>query len=85
MISLLENTGFNAEYEWTQLSAVERIKLEDDTIGFRATFDVRTVETYDSEGYGYDQGMEGYVDVAMDNDGNILDTQSDIRPGDYEV
>jgi hypothetical protein len=75
---------FGGDFDFVQLSNIERIKLDDDTLGYRATFDVRSTENYDSEGYGYDEGIEGYVEVAFDTEGVVLDRQDDYWPTGYE-
>jgi hypothetical protein len=85
MINLLTSTNFNADYDYAQLSAVERIKLGDETIGYVTTFDVRFVEEMDAEGYGYDMPMEGYAEVVFDKDVNQLALHTDSWEGDYEV
>ena len=54
---------------------VVRAKLGDDTIGYRATFDVYMTDDQDYGWEGYDAPGEfgAILTVALDKDGNVLD------------
>lgn len=99
VINDIETSGVDGAFEHAELSDIERVKLGDDTLGYRMTFDVSGTEALDSEtlgSMGVDpnsemgidpdmmSGVEGVVSVAVDKDGNILDTDYDVWPVDYE-
>ncbi len=81
-----ERTAFGGDYESVHLSSIERIKADDDTLGYRLSFDVAGVDDLDYEGGSTgDVGMEGWVMVAMDAEGKVLSTDAEVWPnGDYE-
>lgn len=72
---LLTDTNFNAEYESTELLSTEVIKVGDEILGYRLTFEVATAEgAVDSEAGGSAR-LRGTVDVAMSPTGEILETR----------
>jgi len=86
-IQNLERSNFDGNYDTCSLTNIERIKADDDTLGFRATFDVTTMEQEEYEGqpYGDEYRSEGWVTVALDTEGNILGKDWDLWPdGNYE-
>ena len=91
----VETSGFNGDFEFAELADIERIKLGDDTLGYRMTFDVKS-ESVDSEagvgGAGHVDSelggggiiQEGTVSVALDPQGNVLDIEYDMWHTDHE-
>ena len=83
-ISDAERTGFNGTYNNVHLSHIERVRADDDTLGYMAVFEVAGDENYDYEGYSMDP-LEGQVTVFFDKEGEVLDRWEDVWPGgDYE-
>jgi hypothetical protein len=77
-IKELENSAFGGDYESADLSSVERLKVGDELIGYRATFDVVAEGELDSElaGLTGDERMRGTVDVTFDENGKVLGQES---------
>jgi predicted flap endonuclease-1-like 5' DNA nuclease len=85
LIQRLERNGFNGEYDSCHLSSIQRLKADDDTLGFRIVFDVSGSEEFWAEGMRGSEGLEGVVTLAVDSDGKIFGTDYDVWPnGDYE-
>jgi|GEM_PF-891394 len=90
----LERTGFDGDFEYTEMSTISRVKLGDEVIGYRVGFDVSTGDSgavdselgasFDHEMGGGDAGMTGWVDLALDKNGKVLSKESDMWPSDYE-
>jgi hypothetical protein len=80
LVEKLEGNKLEGAYDNVSFSLVERVKLNDDTIGFRIVFDVSTGEP---EGEVVDPGESvGTVQVVCDPNGNVLGQEDDVYSND---
>jgi hypothetical protein len=87
-----ERNGFDSELDYAEftgdsvtLRKVERIKIGDETLGFRVELDVTGRGSYEYEGMtGDDVPMTGEAWACFDHTGNMIGTVSaDVWPEDY--
>ncbi len=89
-IDFPNGAGF-IKFESGTLDDIKRVKVGDDTVGYKLEFEVTSENPdgyeYDG-GYGYEYGpgpnLRGWFAVALDKDGTILDHDQDILDYDYE-
>ena len=70
--------GFDGEYETVETVSIERVKVGDELLGFRASFDVLGESEMDSEHAGLTGGslrLIGTVDVVFDDAGKVIEAQ----------
>lgn len=84
-IEQLSRSGFDGEYDYAEMATIERIKLGDETIGYRMGFDVSLDEAPMDSEVGGGGGFSGWVDVAMDASGKVLRTDHDLWGVNHEM